>query len=152
MNGVAYGAVFDENHKVVFRKTTNSNELSVFQGSKYIYSDMSGTYKDILDDLKQDRTVVFVGTSCQCAGLKKFVPKALLEKLYLVDIICHGMPPEIYFEEYMAEIEEDKKDGYIRYNYLKGPENQNFFTFYSTPIWNLRTIAFQSLPDVLSDF
>ena len=51
-----------------------------------------------------------------------------------------------------AVLEEDKKDGYIRYNYLKGPENQNFFTFYSTPPWNLRTIAFQSLPEALSDF
>ena len=48
--------------------------------------------------------------------------------------------------------EEDRGDDYIRYHYLKGPENQNFFTFYSTPPWNLSTIAFQSDSDTHSEF
>ncbi|WP_022765631.1 DUF1919 domain-containing protein [Butyrivibrio sp. XPD2006] len=107
MGGVAYGAVFNENHRVVFKKVTDPEHLSGFQGSKYTYSDMNGTYKDILNELNNGQLVIFVGTSCQCAGLQKFVPKALLEKLYLVDIICHGMPPAAYFDEYIAELEKD---------------------------------------------
>ena len=107
--GVAFGAIFDIDHKVVFKKTDKIEDLSCFQGSKYTYSDMCGTYKDILTELKDGKEVIFIGTSCQCAGLRKFVPVDMQKSLYLVDIICHGMPPAAYFEEYIGSVEKDNK-------------------------------------------
>ena len=103
--GVAFGADFDGDHRLVFKKADSAPALSGFQGSKYTYSDMSGTYKDILAQLNSGKEVIFIGTSCQCAGIKKFVRDDLQKRLYLVDIICHGMPPAAYFEEYLESIE-----------------------------------------------
>ncbi|SEA01853.1 Coenzyme F420-reducing hydrogenase, beta subunit [Pseudobutyrivibrio sp. ACV-2] len=109
--GVAYGATYSDKNVITFKKTDNIEDIAKFQGSKYTYSDMVGTYKEIIEDLRQGRTVIFIGTSCQCAGIKKFVPEVMQKNLYLTDIICHGMPPAAYYSEYIEEL--DTKYGHI---------------------------------------
>lgn len=102
--GLAYGAAFDDSFRVVFSKTSSIDDLKTFQGSKYTFSDMEGVYKDVLQELKNNKRIIFIGTSCQCAAMKKFIPAVMQEQLMLVDIICHGMPPATYWEEYTENI------------------------------------------------
>ncbi|WP_026519137.1 DUF1919 domain-containing protein [Butyrivibrio sp. FCS006] len=102
--GLAYGASFDDYFRVVFTKTSSIDDLKKFQGSKYTFSDMEGCYKDVLQELKNNKRIIFIGTSCQCAAMKKFIPAVMQEQLMLVDIICHGMPPATYWEEYTENV------------------------------------------------
>ena len=66
-------------------------ELKEFQGSKYSHSDVGNVYADIQDLLKQGETVLFTGTPCQCAALRKFLVKPY-DNLLIVDLVCHGVP------------------------------------------------------------
>ena len=51
-------------------------------------------------DLKQGKTVLYSGTPCQIDGLKNFLGKDY-ENLYTVDIVCHGVGSQAYFDKYM---------------------------------------------------
>lgn len=53
-------------------------------------SHTNGIYKQVKDDLKSGRTVLFSGTSCQVAALKRFVGEN--DYLFTVDLVCHGVP------------------------------------------------------------
>lgn len=101
-NGVVFGARFNENWEVVHDCTETIEGLAPFRGSKYVQSRIGNAYKDVRDFLKQDRKVLFSGTPCQVAGLKKFLRKEY-ENLVTVDFICHGVSSPGVFRWYLAE-------------------------------------------------
>ena len=67
-----------------------------FKGSKYVQSDMKDTFKSVKNDLNNDMYVMFSGTACQVAGLKRYLGKCDTSKLYTCDIACHGVPSLLY--------------------------------------------------------
>lgn len=88
--GIVYGAAidgFDIRHKRIDRL----EDLPVILGSKYQQSIMTGIYSQVKNDLKEGRTVLFSGMSCQTAGIKRFVGKNLLNNLFTIDTICGGL-------------------------------------------------------------
>lgn len=95
--GVVYGSSFKENCKVEHIRITQIEDLHRLQGSKYVHSYIKDVYKNIKEDLK-DKKVLFIGTPCQIAGLKKYLMKDY-ENLILIDIICHGVPSQKYLQE-----------------------------------------------------
>jgi coenzyme F420-reducing hydrogenase beta subunit len=72
------------------------------KGSKYVQSNLDGIFKSVKEDLKQNRLVLFSGTPCQVAGLKSYVGNKLAENLFLVDIVCHGVPSPKVWAEYLV--------------------------------------------------
>ena len=46
--------------------------------------------------------MMFVGTSCQIAGLKRFLGRPY-EKLLAVDVLCHGVPSPDVYARYLAQ-------------------------------------------------
>lgn len=115
--GVVYGAAYDKNCTVNHIRVTEVNELKKLQGSKYVHSYINNTYKNIKEDLKNSREVLFVGTPCQVAGLKKYLGKDY-EKLILVDIICHGVPSQKYLKDEVNRI--NKNLNVDRVNFRNG--------------------------------
>lgn len=105
-NGVIYGAGYTDHFRVVHKRATTSAERNEFKGSKYVQSDLTGIFPLIKEDLKNGKTVLFSGTPCQTAGLKSYLPKRLQEKLYLIDIICHGVPSPYIWRDYLKMIEQ----------------------------------------------
>lgn len=103
--GVVYGAAFDETWRVTHQRACNVKELEKLRMSKYVQSDLRGVYKLIKDDLKQGNEVLFSGTACQVAGLKAYLPQKLHEKLYCVDIICHGVPSPKIWADYIEYLQ-----------------------------------------------
>lgn len=89
--GVVFGARFDKNWEVEHGYAETLEELEPLMRSKYVQSRIGNTYKEAEMFLKQGRKVLFVGTSCQIAGLHKFLRKEY-ENLLTVDFICHGVP------------------------------------------------------------
>ena len=88
--GVVYGCVFKPPFSVKHIRCTNLNEVDNLRGSKYVQSCLEDVLKSILDDLKQHRIVLFIGTPCQIAAVKSLYGES--EYLITVDIICHGIP------------------------------------------------------------
>ena len=87
--GSIYGVKFDENFKVIHSKANNSYERDKFRGSKYIQSDLKDTFVKIQNELRRGQDVLFTGTGCQVAGLRKFLvdTKTDIDRLITNDII-----------------------------------------------------------------
>lgn len=106
-NGIIYGAGYTDHFRVVHKRATTPAERNEFKGSKYVQSDLTGIFPLIKEDLKNGKTVLFSGTPCQTAGLKSYIPKRLQENLYLIDIICHGVPSPYIWRDYLKMIEQN---------------------------------------------
>ena len=102
--GVVFGAKFDEQWKVVHDYVETIEDLAKFRGSKYVQSRINDNYIKVEQFLKQGRQVLFSGTPCQIAGLKKYLIKEY-KNLICVDIICHGVPSPMIWQKYKAQFE-----------------------------------------------
>lgn len=98
--GIIFGAGFDKNWRVVHTSAENFDELENLRGSKYVQSQIGDVYKRVKVELENNRQVLFSGTPCQCAGLKNFLGKDY-DNLLTVDIICHGTPSPLLWENYL---------------------------------------------------
>ena len=107
--GVVYGAGYADHFRVVHKRAVTKEERDEFKGSKYVQSDLQGVFRQVKQDLKDGRIVLFSGTPCQTAGLNSFIGKRLRKNLYLVDIVCHGVPAPYIWRDYLASLE--KKAG-----------------------------------------
>jgi len=101
--GVVFGAQFDENWEVRHNYTETLEGLSAFRGSKYTQSRVGDNYSKAEAFLKTGRKVLFSGTPCQIAGLKRYLKKEY-ENLFTVDFICHGVPSPKIWRAYLKEI------------------------------------------------
>jgi len=106
--GVVFGARFDENWEVKHDYTETKEGLESFRGSKYVQSRIGETFKQAKTFLGEGRKVLFSGTSCQIAGLKKFLRKEY-DNLLTVDVVCHGVPSPLVWREYLKEVIERPK-------------------------------------------
>lgn len=91
--GIVYGCSNIENNEVKFIRVTSEKDLYKLKKSKYVHAYIYDIYTKVKKDLIENKKVLFIGTPCQIAGLKAFLRKEY-EELYLVDIICHGVPSQ----------------------------------------------------------
>lgn len=110
-NGFVCGASFDKSWKVKHIIIDNKKDLDKLRGSKYLQSDIGNIFKEIKNLLENNSKVLFTGTPCQVAGLKSFLGKDY-KHLYLVDILCHGVPSPKIWIQYLKE--------QFKYNKIKG--------------------------------
>lgn len=100
--GVVYGCTSDS-MRIRHIRVDSLSDLSKLQGSKYVQSDVRGLFGRVKADLKADIPVLFIGTPCQVAGLKNYI-KRIPEHLYLVDLICHGVPSQQMLNEHIRHV------------------------------------------------
>ena len=124
---IIYGVKFDENLQPVHDAAGTAEECEKFRKSKYVQSLDNGCYKKAAADLKAGKKVLFSGTSCQCAALNAFM-KALrinTENLVTVAIVCHGVPSQRMFEEYVKEEERKQNAKIISYSFKNKAPHDN---------------------------
>ena len=102
-NAAVYGCDYDENGELRHFRLFDEPDIRRMQSSKYSQSDASGGFGEIKVLLEQDRSVVFISTPCQVAGLLRFLKKDYAT-LVTVDLICHGAPPNEYLKQHLAEL------------------------------------------------
>ena len=91
IGGHVYGVELDEKEwKAKHVLITEREKLSKIRNSKYLQSDPGKTFIEVLQSLKENKTVLYIGTPCQIAGLKSFLRKDY-DNLYTIDLICHGV-------------------------------------------------------------
>lgn len=108
--GAVYGAGYTDHFRVVHKRATTKEERDEFKGSKYVQSDLTGIFRQVKKDLKNGMIVLFSGTPCQTSGLNSYVSKKLRENLYLVDIVCHGVPGPYLWRDYLTYLEKKQGD------------------------------------------
>lgn len=107
--GVVFGVRWSEDFKSVVHDYTETIEgLSVFRGSKYLQSIVGDSYKKVRQFLTAKRPVLFTGTPCQIAGLRRFLRKDY-ENLFTAEVVCHGVPSpkvwRLYLDEQVGKIQ-----------------------------------------------
>lgn len=107
--GRVYGCIIDENFEAIHIGTDNAKIRDKMRKSKYVQSRINESYKIVKEDLEANKEVLFSGTPCQIDGLKNYLGKDY-NNLYLVDIICHGVPSPMVWKNYL-KWQESKNEG-----------------------------------------
>ena len=102
--GVVFGATYNDEMSVVHSCAETEIDVKKFHGSKDVQSELGDTFKSVEAYLKQNKLVLFSGTPCQINGLKLFLGKQY-DNLLTVDVICYGVPGELFFKKYIELIE-----------------------------------------------
>ena len=97
-----FGAAFD-GVKVLHMCAEDIDAVKKFKKSKYVQSNTEGIFKLVKLKLENNKAVLFSGTPCQVAALKAFLGKPY-DKLLTVDIVCHGVPNQRIFDDYLDEL------------------------------------------------
>jgi len=139
--GVVFGARFDDSFAVFHSYTETEEGLAPFRGSKYSQSDLRGAYSQVNRFLKENRPVLFTGTPCQIAGLRGYLRGKEADNLYLVSIVCHGVPSPRVWKDYLGRVSggfsptdvnmRDKRDGWGRYRMVVQKEERELFNVLS---------------------
>lgn len=101
--GIVYGASYNNEWEVSHIGIEHIEDLRKLRSSKYMQSQIANSYIDVRANLQKGRKVLFSGTPCQIAGLKKFLRKEY-ENLLCVDFICHGVPSPKVWRKYLLEL------------------------------------------------
>lgn len=130
--GIVFGARYNTDWEVVHAYSETVDGLSAFRGSKYVQSRIGNTFRDTERFLKAGKKVLFSGTPCQIAGLRRFLRREY-ESLITVDVACHGVPSPKVWKEYLSSVcklseilhitMRDKSDSWRKYRLtIKGKE------------------------------
>jgi|GEM_PF-259543 Coenzyme F420-reducing hydrogenase, beta subunit len=105
--GYICGAVYNEQFLVEHMVSDNKEGLARIRQSKYVQSDMNDVYRKIRKLLVQNKSVLFCGSPCECAGLKSYLSstECATHNLILIDFVCRGAnSPKVYME-FLKEME-----------------------------------------------
>lgn len=121
-NGVVFGVAVKAGMEVEHIKVETAVELDNLKGSKYVQSKIGSIFKDIKECLTNNKMVLFIGTPCQVAGLKKYI-KNDYKNLITVDLICHGVPSQKLLKDYIVSLDDNIKADNISFR------DENGFNF-----------------------
>lgn len=114
--GCIYGADYDENFNVIIKKAENEKERNRLRESKYVHSFAGSAYRQVKEDLKNGKEVLFTGLPCQCASLLGFL-KEKPENLFIIDLLCHGAPSNKLLKDHIKYWEKRKNSKISEYHY-----------------------------------
>lgn len=89
--GVIYGVVFEGNEHKAFYDCTDNISLESLMKSKYVEAYDPTGFKKVKEDLDSGRKVLYSGTPCKVAALKKYLRNDY-PNLFTIDFKCHGRP------------------------------------------------------------
>lgn len=114
--GIVYGAAFDELFRLRHTGAETLEELRPLRGSKYLQSDLRGTFREIRAHLKAGRWVYFTGTGCQVAGLRAFLQQEYAT-LVTSDLVCHGTPSQQLFDWHLDYLRQKEQGEITSYSF-----------------------------------
>lgn len=126
--GVVYGCTGEDCANVHHIRISSEEEIALIKGSKYVQSSLGLCFRSIKKDLQQGTTVLFVGTPCQCAGLRSYLQKDY-DNLYVVDFVCHGVPSQkILGDAIRYNLKSDDLNGIkVQFRYRKGDKEHSVY-------------------------
>lgn len=115
--GVVFGVRFsDDFGKAIFCEISNTSDISLLRGSKYMQAETTNIYTLVRERLHQERLVLFSGTPCQIRALRLYLGQdAHSSLLYCVDIICHGVPSSEVWRRYLHNVIGNQIPSYVSF-------------------------------------
>lgn len=104
--GYVAGAIYNAKHLVEHCIIDDNDGIVLLRQSKYVQSSSGNIYKEVKEILNKDKSVMFVGTPCQCAGLVGFLGKSY-DNLLLCDFICRGVNSPKAYTKYLESMEDE---------------------------------------------
>lgn len=98
-NFVIFGATSDK-LEVYHTYITDISNLHILQKSKYAQSSIGESFKNVKSFLENGKWVLFSGTPCQIAGLRRYLNDKENCRLLTVEVICEGIPSPLYVRKY----------------------------------------------------
>ena len=104
--GRIYGCTMDNDFNVKHISVDQKKDIRLLTRSKYVQSFMGSVYQNVRKDLQEGKRVLFVGTPCETVALRSFVrnTKIATENLIVVDVVCHGVPNQELFSDYVENL------------------------------------------------
>ena len=118
--GVVYGVQWSSDFKSAeFVRISESKNLYKLRGSKYVSATKEvvingqtiSLWRAVAEDLTNELTVLFIGLGCEVAALVSYIRsnKINAQKLYTVDLICHGPTFKEVLKSYAGNLEKRYK-------------------------------------------
>ena len=102
--GVVFGVVLESPGLIAIHVgAEDAAGLAAMRGSKYVQSDPRGTFREARAALRADRRVLYSGTPCQIAGLRRFLGRPE-PNLLAVEIVCHSAPSPAVWSAAVREL------------------------------------------------
>lgn len=109
--GCVFGVAMNADCKgASFRKAETELELQKLMTSKYLQASVGNAYREAKRELKAGKEVLFSGTPCHVNALQLYLRNRNVnaEKLFCVDLICHGTPSPKLWRNYVNEFEQTR--------------------------------------------
>lgn len=129
--GVVYGAAMEKDWTVNHIRIDREEDLHCLQGSKYPQSNLSKVMKLLVNDVKEDREILFCGTPCQADAIRKLREK-IGGRIVICDIVCHGVASPKVFQSYISWLEK-------RYGELEQFSFRNKAKGWTNQRWSIKT-------------
>lgn len=127
--GVVYGCTYSDGWKsILYRRAERIKDLETFKTSKYAQSIKDHVYRDILEDLKSGKDVLFIGLPCDILAVKIRIPEKYSKNIYLLELICHGPTSLKVHRQYLEQLE--KKNGKVVFFSTRTKKNGKWKPFY----------------------
>lgn len=102
--GMVVGANLCDDGYVRHIAITEESQLEKLRGSKYVQSLIdAGVYVQMKGYLSQGKKVLFSGTPCQVAAMRKTFWR-YADMLYTIDLVCHGVPSPDFFAAFYKKL------------------------------------------------
>lgn len=107
-NSKIVGVYFDNDYQVKFLLTDKVDDIKKFQGSKYIQANPEKIYQVCAKELNKGTFILFIAMPCQIAAFKNYLVAKNVNQsnLLTVDILCHGVSPQSYFNQCLSRLKQ----------------------------------------------
>lgn len=105
---VACSSFHEETGKLSFALVETKTQRDRARGSKYFQSDAADIYAKCLNWIKANpgKKLLFIGVGCQSAAFRRYAElKGISEDTIIADIICHGVPSQSLWLDYLQSLE-----------------------------------------------
>lgn len=124
--GIVFGATMRNDKKVEHIFIDNIIDIKKLQGSKYVQSSTNLTFREVKMFLEMGKEVLYTGTPCQIDALKSYLGNSY-DNLLTVDLVCHGVPSNQFFHDYISWLESKFKIQITDYKF-RGKSKNGFCT------------------------
>lgn len=143
-SGVVYGCGMSNQNNVIYKRVDKIENLEDLKGSKYVQAEMGNIINNIKKDLDLNKLVLFSGTPCYVHAINLYFKNHINKnKLFSVDIICHGVPSPKIYRDYLTYCENNKQRKIIKFIF-----RDKYFDGWHK---HVEKIIFQNGEEVVSD-
>lgn len=101
--GIVYGVRYSDGFSAIeYARADTIEKLSLFRTSKYAQAHKNDVYKDVQNDLKSGKRVLFIGLPCEVSALYHYAKNT--DNLFTISLICHGPTSQKVHRQFCDEI------------------------------------------------